>query len=86
MHQKIICGNCSRTIIEFLTGGWIEDGWVECKCGYETRVSKAIPSSESRRIESPIADHSTHMKNNAHRHCYAEEIPRSADSLKSSLP
>lgn len=85
-YQKITCANCSKTIIEFLGGGWIEDGWVECKCGYETRVNKAIPSNESRRIESSIAGHPIRMMNNDHGHCCVEEIPRSEDSLKSSLP
>jgi len=75
MYQKITCAECKRTIIEFLGDSWIEEGWVACKCGYETRVNKAIPSNESRCISTQKVDQSSHNKYSAHAHRVPESTP-----------
>jgi hypothetical protein len=60
MHQKITCGNCGRTVMETFNAH-IEEGWsLPCSCGYETRISKAKATTETRRVEGERLDPPSH--------------------------
>jgi hypothetical protein len=52
MYQKIACAKCGRTIAQFYGMARATEGWAECRCGFETKISKAICTNEYRLVPS----------------------------------
>jgi hypothetical protein len=78
VHQKIQCGNCNRVVMETFNAR-IDEGWsLPCRCGHETRISKAKATTETRCDEGLRPDPPSHRPSNEELSQGARTAPASA--------
>ena len=56
MHQRLTCANCGAIALELFGSGWLEAGWISCKCGSETLVTRASATTTHRPILPLVRD------------------------------